>query len=99
MRLALSASLFISMLLPAAAGAELTPHDCVPALRLQSGWCGDGGRATRALLYSPRSVSVYAEGGFVVMDSGVTADRERFAVVRRVTAEGVIVAAAGAGRA
>jgi hypothetical protein len=99
MRLALAASVLICLLLPAAATAELTPHDCVPALRLQSGWCGDGGRADRALLFAPRSVSSYADGSFVVMDTGVTGSRERFAVVRRVTADGVIVAAAGAGEA
>jgi hypothetical protein len=100
MRLALATSVLICMFLPAtAAGAELTPNDCVPALGLQSGWCGDGGRADRALLFAPRSVSAYADGSFVVMDTGATADRERFAVVRRVRADGVIVAAAGAGTA
>jgi hypothetical protein len=100
MRLAVATSALIAMLVPAApAAAELTPHDCMPALRLQSGWCGDGGRADRALLFAPRSVSTYADGSFVVLDTGVSASRERFAVVRRVRADGVIVAAAGAGAA
>ncbi len=100
MRLAVAISALICMFLPAAAaGAELAPHDCVPALRLQSGWCGDGGRADRALLFAPRSVSAYADGSFVIMDTGVTGDRERFAVVRRVRADGIIVAAAGTGEA
>ena len=100
MRLAVATSALVCMFLPAAAaGAELTPHDCVPALKLQSGWCGDGGRADRALLFAPRSVSVYGDGSFVIMDTGVTGNRERFAVVRRVRADGIIVAAAGAGEA
>ena len=98
-RLAVTTSALIGVLLPATAGAELTPHDCVPALKLQSGWCGDGGRADRALLFAPRSVSAYADGSLVIMDTGMTGNRERFAVVRRVRADGIIVAAAGAGEA
>jgi hypothetical protein len=82
-----------------ARGADPLPNECLPAASLQSGWCGDGGPATRALLYSPSSVSAFGDGSFVVMDAGRTKQLGvRLAVVRRVGADGVISVAAGTGR-
>jgi hypothetical protein len=84
----------------AAAGAEdPQPQTCLPSLKLKSGWCGDGGPAVHALLYSPSAVSAFADGSFVVMDSGPTTERGvRLAVVRRVRVDGTIEVAAGTGR-
>ena len=72
---------------------------CQTSSGLQSGWCGDGGPAARALLYKPSSVSAWPDGSFVVMDSGPTVKAGvGLAVVRRVSAEGMISVAAGTGR-
>ena len=63
---------------------------CVPALRLTSGWCGDGGPARRALLYEPASITVLTDGSVAFSDRAI-------AIVRRVRPDGVINRLAGTG--
>ena len=53
-----------------------------------SGFGGDGGPATEALLCRPNDVAPLPDGGFLVADTGNHA-------VRRVTAEGIITTVAG----
>src|SRR3954453_14382565 len=59
----------VALLPPRAPAADPPPNAGGPAAELVRGWCGDGGPATRALLYAPSSVSAWSDGSYVVMDA------------------------------
>jgi hypothetical protein len=42
---------------------------CVPALKLDVGWCGDGGPARKALLADPVSLAVLSYGSVAFTDT------------------------------
>jgi hypothetical protein len=88
-----AALLAMSVLVVTAADARAAIENrCIPQLKLTSGWCGDGGPATQALMWWPQSVETLPDGSFLFNDSDV-----RLAVVRRVAPDGTITREAGTG--
>jgi hypothetical protein len=71
------------------AGAANVPNECVPELRRTTGWCGDGGPATRALASEPSSLAVMPDGSFVFSDAYNRAVRRvRDGVIDRIAGRG-----------
>ena len=67
-----------------------SPNVCVHEIGGSEGWCGDGGLATDARLFSPEGVAALHGGGFLIADSNNN-------VIRSVNAHGVISTVAGTG--
>jgi hypothetical protein len=67
-----------------------SPNVCVPDVGGSEGWCGDGGPAIAARLFSPEGVAALHGGGFLIADS-------KNNVVRAVSSAGVISTVAGTG--
>ena len=95
MRVARLAAVLLAMsalVITAADARAAIENRCIPQLNLTSGWCGDGGPATQALMWWPQSVETLPDGSFLFNDSDVG-----LSVVRRVAADGTITREAGTG--
>jgi hypothetical protein len=69
-----------------------SPNVCLAGVGGSEGWCGDGGQAREAKLWSPEGVATLPDGGFLIADTGNN-------VVREVTPAGIITTVAGVGYA